>query len=113
MNSESLVPPYPRSARRSKVSRGGLLSAWNILSLYLTFGPAMTVESVSELEETEDIDESDVTVAVERVDGGLAGLLLGITKDDEAVWPVLIIFGGGMLLVSIARLVWAGVKGNG
>ena len=73
----------------------------------------MTVESVSELEEIEDIDESDATVAVERVDGGLAGLLLGITKDDEAVWPVLIIFGGGMLLVSIARLVRAGVEGNG
>ena len=73
----------------------------------------MTVESVSELEETEDIDESDVTVAVERVDGGLAGLLLSITKDDEAVWPVLIIFGGGMLLVSIAQLVRAGVEGNG
>ena len=66
----------------------------------------MTVESVRELEEAEDVDESDVTVAVERVDGGLAGLLLGITKDDEAVWPVLIIFGGGMFLVSIARLVW-------
>ena len=95
MNLVSLVPPYPRLAKRFKVLCGGLLSAWNILLLYLMFGPAMTVESVRELEETEDVDESNVTVAV-----------LGITKDDEAVWPVLIIFGGGMFLVSIARLVW-------
>ena len=113
MNLVSLVPPYPRLARRFKVLCGGLLSAWNILLLYLMFGPAITIESVSKLEETEDIDESNVTVAVEQVNGGWAGLKLGITKDDEAVWVVLIIFDGGMFLVSIAQLVQAGVEGNG